>query len=125
MAVARLGLMRSAEYAVPVLDESMLSELQRLGPDVVAEIFDLFVGDVPNRLVTLQRAIEERSLDAILREAHGLKGSALGVGATRLAHLCAAIEGDAREGQLDRAAARSARLEGEFAEARRALREKR
>jgi histidine phosphotransfer protein HptB len=102
-----------------------LSELQRLGPDVVAEIFDLFVGDVPNRLVTLQRAIEERSLDAILREAHGLKGSALGVGATRLAHLCAAIEGDAREGQLDRAAARSARLEGESAEARRALRERR
>ena len=117
--------MHSAEPAIPVLDESILSELQTLGADVVAEIFDLFLGDAPNRLMILQRAIENRSCDAVLREAHGLKGSALGVGATRLAHLCAAIEGDARDGQLDRAATRSKRLEGEFAEARRALRERR
>jgi hypothetical protein len=54
-----------------------------------------------------------------------LKGSALGVGAMRLAHLCAAIERDAREGQLERACAGSARLEGEFAEAHRALLENR
>jgi len=116
--------MHTAETAVPVLDERVLSELRTLGADVVAEIFDLFVGDVPGRLVKLQRAIDDRSREAVLREAHGLKGSALGVGASRLAHLCAAIERDAREGQLDRAAARSPSLEGEFAEARRALREK-
>jgi HPt (histidine-containing phosphotransfer) domain-containing protein len=117
--------MHSAEQAVPVLDQSVLSELQTLGTDVVAEISDLFVRDVPNRLNALRQAIDERSRDVILREAHGLKGSALGVGAMRLAHLCAAIESDAREGRLDRAAAGSARLEEEFGEARRALREKR
>ena len=117
--------MHGAEHGVPVLDQRVLSELQTLDIDVVAEIFDLFVRDVPNRLLALHKAIENRSCDAILREAHALKGSALGVGAMRLAQLCAAIEGDAREDQLDRACARSANLEGEFAEAHRALLENR
>lgn len=113
--------MRSAESSVPVLDGSVLSELQTLGPDVVGEIFDLFVADVPNRLGKLRHAIDDRSLDLVLREAHGLKGSALGIGASRLASLCAAIEHDAREGHLDRATLRSSELEPEFVEVRTAL----
>jgi HPt (histidine-containing phosphotransfer) domain-containing protein len=113
--------MRSADTLVPILDGSVLSELQTLGPEVVAEIFDLFLADVPSRLVKLQHALDDRSLDLVLREAHGLKGSALGIGAARLASLCAAIEHDAREEHLDRAAARSSELEPEFAAVRTAL----
>ena len=104
-----------------VLDESVLAELRTLGPDVVVEILDLFVVDVPSRLVKLQRAIDQRLPDDVLREAHSLKGSALAIGASRLALLCAAIERDAREGQLDQAVRRSSKLEAEFAEVRQAL----
>lgn len=107
---------------MPVLDEHVLSELQTLGADVVAEIFELFVADVPTRLAGLKRALDDRSCDGVLREAHGLKGSALGVGATRLARICAAIEHDARAERLDRARDRSSRLEPEFAEVRVAMR---
>jgi HPt (histidine-containing phosphotransfer) domain-containing protein len=114
--------MRSAETStVPILDGSVLSEIQTLGPDVVAEIVDLFLADVPGRLVKLQHAIDDRSLDLVLLEAHALKGSALGIGASRLASLCAAIEHDARDGHLDRAAARSAELNPQFADVRTAL----
>jgi|SRR6185369_48709 HPt (histidine-containing phosphotransfer) domain-containing protein len=113
--------MRSADMSVPILDRSVLSELQTLGPDVVGEILALFLADVPSRLVKLQHAIDDRSVDLVLREAHGLKGSALGIGASRLASLCAAIEHDAREGYLDRATARSSDLEREFTEVRTAL----
>lgn len=113
--------MRSADMSVPILDRSVLSELQTLGPDVVGEILALFLADVPSRLVKLQHAIDDRSVDLVLREAHGLKGSALGIGASRLASLCAAIEHDAREGYLDRATARSSELEREFTEVRTAL----
>ncbi len=117
--------MQTAETSLPVLDDVVLSELQTLGPDVVAEIFELFIADVPTRLVKLQHALNDRSKDAILREAHGLKGSALGIGAARLASICAAIEHDAREGLLDHAASRLPDLEPEFAEVRGALREPR
>jgi HPt (histidine-containing phosphotransfer) domain-containing protein len=121
MSVAASAAMRSAETFVPILEASVLSELQTLGPDVVAEIFDVFLADVPSRLVNLRQAVDDRSLDLLLREAHGLKGSALGIGAFRLASLCAAIEHDARDGHLDRAAARSSELESQFAEVRTAL----
>jgi HPt (histidine-containing phosphotransfer) domain-containing protein len=113
--------MRSADSSVPILDDGVLAELETLGPDLVAEIFDLFVADVPSRLVKLRHAIDNQTIDLVLREAHGLKGSALGVGASRLATLCAAIEHDAREGHLDRATMRSSELEPEFADVRTAL----
>ncbi|HEX7797789.1 MAG TPA: Hpt domain-containing protein [Vicinamibacterales bacterium] len=121
MGVAASAAMRSAETSVPIVDGSVLSELQTLGREAVTEIFDLFLADAPSRLVKLQHAIDDRSLDLVLREAHGLKGSALGIGASRLASLCAAIEHDAREGHLDRARARSSQLEPRFAEVRTAL----
>ena len=113
--------MGSAETSVPILEGSVWSELQTLGPDVVSEILDLFLADVPSRLVKLQHAVDSRSLDLVLREAHGLKGSALGIGASRLASLCAAIEHDVREGHLDRLAARLSDLEPEFVEVQTAL----
>jgi HPt (histidine-containing phosphotransfer) domain-containing protein len=113
----------TTETSVPVLDESVLSELQTLGAELVAEIFDLFVSDVPHRVARLRHAIDDRSRDSVLHEAHGLKGSALALGAARFAGLCAAIEHDARDGQLDQAAARSSTLETEFSEVRRAMKE--
>jgi HPt (histidine-containing phosphotransfer) domain-containing protein len=116
--------MHTAETSVPVLDDNVLSELQTLGSGVVAEIFELFATDVPNRLAQLQQAIDSESCDGVLREAHGLKGSALGVGASRLAMLCAAIEHDARDGHLDQVTARSSRLAEEFAKVRGAMKDK-
>ena len=113
--------MHTAETAIPVLDDSVLSELQTLGADVVVEIIDLFLADVPVRLGRLARAIDDSARDAIVREAHGLKGSALGVGAARFARLCAAIEHAAREGKLDEAIRCGMDLDAEFADARQAL----
>ena len=125
MRVARSPHMQTAEGSVPVLDHAVLSELETLGADIVAEIVDLFLGDFPERLRKLQQAVNVRSKDAVLREAHGLKGSALAVGAARLASLCAAMECDARDGLLDRAAGQLFHLEPEFAKVRSALREPR
>jgi HPt (histidine-containing phosphotransfer) domain-containing protein len=121
MRVAEPERMPTVESSAPILDHALVAELRTLGADVVAEIFELFIADVPARLAKLTHAINERSPDAILREAHGLKGSALGIGATRFAMLCAAIEHDARENQLDSATARLSALEPEFAEVRRAI----
>ena len=115
--------MNSPGASVPVLDTVVLTELEVLGADMVGEIVGLFVADVPQRLAKLHDAIAEQSQDAILREAHGLKGSALAVGAARLAGLCAAIEHDARAGLLDRVVAQWPNLEPEFADVRRAFAE--
>src|SRR5215510_12747486 len=110
MLVARPHSMHTAEPSTPVVDQSVLSELETLGPDVVAEILELFITDAPARLAKLREAVSAQSRDGIVREAHGLKGSALAVGAVRFAMLCAAVEHAAREGRLDDAIARSSGL---------------
>jgi len=107
----------------PILDGVALGELERLGPDVVSEIVQSFVLDVPERLISLRGEVAAQSSSGIVREIHALKGSALAVGATRLARLCAAIERDARAGFLDEAMARSSEIESVFEEVREALRE--
>jgi two-component system, sensor histidine kinase len=121
MPVARPKSMYTAQSSVPVLDDRVLDELQTLGPDVLAEIFALFLVDVPARLTKLHDGINARSCEAVLREAHALKGSALGIGASRLAMLCAAIEHHAREGNIEQATSRSSSLDGEFAQLRDAM----
>ena len=121
MGVAPLTPMHKVDTLTPILDSAVLTELEMLGAEVVNEIVELFIADVPQRLTKLQHAIAARAGDAILREAHGLKGSALGIGAARLAELCAAIEHDARAGLLDQAVERSVGLESEFDQVRRAL----
>jgi histidine phosphotransfer protein HptB len=105
----------------PILDDVIWTELQILGDDVVCEIVELFVTDVPQRMSRIQHAISARSPEAILREAHGLKGSALGIGAARLAELCAAIERDTRDGRFDLVASRWTDLGPEFVQVCRTL----
>ena len=121
MVVARFPPMHTVDTPTPVLDSAVLTELEMLGAEVVKEIVELFIADVPQRLSKLQQAIAARAGDAILREAHGLKGSALGIGAARLAELCATIEHDAKAGLLDQAVERSVGLESEFDQVRQAL----
>lgn len=102
------------EQSAQILDAQVVGELRTLGDELLAEIIELFTADAPVRISRLEAAISAGSRDAILREAHGLKGSALGVGAARFARLCAEIENDARSGCVSEAASRSAHLLPEF-----------
>ena len=71
--------------ALPVLDPSVLACLREAcGDDMIAEIVDLFVVDVPQRWSTLTAAIASTSARHVSREAHGLKNSAVAVGAMRI-----------------------------------------
>ena len=76
---------------LPVLDNATLAELRDLGPDVIDEIAHVFAADVPDRLTRLRQA-SAMGADAVRREAHALKGSALAVGATQMAGICGALE---------------------------------
>jgi len=104
-----------------VLDRSTLAEVQGLGPELLEEIVNIFVADVPVRLARLHSAFAAHQGDAIRKEAHGLKGGALGVGAARMADICAAIERYAGVGELAQASTLEPSVDPAFEEARRAL----
>jgi HPt (histidine-containing phosphotransfer) domain-containing protein len=121
MVIAQPQTMRTAEDQV--LNPSTLVELQMLGEGMFEEIVSAFVADIPGRLARLHSLCATRAADAITREAHGLKGGALSVGAAHLADICAAIESYAGVGQVEQAAALEDSLEPAFNEARHALEE--
>jgi HPt (histidine-containing phosphotransfer) domain-containing protein len=108
-----------------VLDVSVIEALRALGapgePDVYTEVALLFLEDVPIQLTALSAAIAADSADPVRQIAHRLRGSALEIGAVRMAPVCAAIEYAARDGSLEEAAARIDTLELEFRAAREAL----
>ncbi|MFO1461766.1 MAG: PAS domain S-box protein [Verrucomicrobiota bacterium] len=81
---------------VVTLDPTMLDSFRSLRvpgqPDPVAELVDLFLADLPNRLAALRFAVTEENLPAVKSASHTLKGSASNVGGRRLAALCADLE---------------------------------
>ena len=108
-----------------VLDVSVMATIRSLGapgePDVFAEVARLFLADVPIQLSALRAAIAADSAESVKQIAHRLRGSALEMGALRMAPLCAAIEHAARAGSLEHAAVQADSLDREFAAVRVAL----
>ncbi|MEP6900599.1 MAG: PAS domain S-box protein [Actinomycetota bacterium] len=87
------------------LDMTMLNSLSEFAPDdsdeIIAELIDIFINDVPVSLSNLQKAFRENDLRQTEKAAHGLKGSCATIGAARAAALCGAIEKNAFSGTLE------------------------
>jgi HPt (histidine-containing phosphotransfer) domain-containing protein len=111
----------------PVLDVAVMAAIRALGspgePDVYTDVAHLFLEDVPIHLSRLSAAIAAGNPGSVAQIAHRLRGSALEMGALRMAPLCAAIERAARAGSLQHAAPQAESLTGEFEAARAALEE--
>jgi CheY-like chemotaxis protein len=81
----------------PTLNRRALDELASLqggggGPDLVTELIQLYLGDLPDRIEGIRSAIGRADSEALRREAHRLKGSSQQMGAARLAALCKELE---------------------------------
>jgi HPt (histidine-containing phosphotransfer) domain-containing protein len=107
---------------LPVLDTTVMAAIRALGgpgePDVYAQVAHLFLIDVPIHVSALVAAIAAGDSESVWQTAHRIRGSALEMGAVRMALLCAAIEHAARTGSLEHAAAQAESLERELAAAR-------
>jgi len=112
-------------FEAAVLDRNVVERIRELGgterPDLLTKVVELFVQDVPRHLAAIQRAWQSRDAAQIATSAHVLKSSSAHTGAMRLSAMCAALESDARAGELGRAEAVVAALEGEWRAVRREL----
>jgi PAS domain S-box-containing protein len=99
-----------------------LRELQREGePDILNELIELFLDDVPKRLVALREATEAGNARSIEQVVHALKGSCNIMGALRMAALCAEFQEISTSEHLTKAPELLDRLEAEFHDVRSAL----
>ena len=111
----------------PVLDQDVIAslrELQDMGePDLIGELIELFVEDMPPRITELRGAIAANDLRAIARAAHTCKGSSANLGASALAAACGELEAAAKAQTPAKFAPLLVEIEDAFALTVRALRE--
>ncbi len=104
------------------LDRSALEGLRELGgAELLAELTELFLEDVPTQLQALREAVESEDASSVERVAHALKGSCGNMGATRMSTICAELEDVGHSGELERPPVLVERLEAEFGRIRLAL----
>lgn len=105
-----------AELAV--LDPAVIETLRQLTPpgepDVLTEVLQMFLAEVPPRIDRLRNAWAAGNIEEMYRAAHSLKGSAGNIGAQRLLKVCSQLDESGRTGDLARAAPLVGELGVEF-----------
>jgi DNA-binding response OmpR family regulator len=100
------------------LDRSVLAglrELQEDGePDLLEELIELFLAEVPSQLVALRKAAEADDAHSVERIAHTLKGSCANMGTVGMETLCTELEEMGRSEELRAAPGLISRLEEKF-----------
>ncbi|AWH55002.1 hybrid sensor histidine kinase/response regulator [Stenotrophomonas sp. ESTM1D_MKCIP4_1] len=105
----------------PVLDRSVLEELQSVIGPAALQIVAVFLEDAPALVQSLQQAAQGNDVERLQALSHTLKSSSANVGALSLSSVARRIEHEARAGSLQRPAVAVALLVAEFARARVAL----
>jgi CheY-like chemotaxis protein/HPt (histidine-containing phosphotransfer) domain-containing protein len=107
------------------LDRSVLASLRELQeegePDILNELIELFLADVPSQLVVLKDTVEAGDAHSVERIAHTLKGSSANMGAARMTTICSELQDVGASGDPSRAPELLERLEEEFGHVHRAL----
>jgi HPt (histidine-containing phosphotransfer) domain-containing protein len=103
------------------IDQTAIEELRDEGEDLLSELVEMFIGEVPGQLATLEEALAKEDAGAVRLNAHTLKGTGGNFGASRMQALAGAIEEKGRSRSLDGAAATFAQLRAECVRVREAL----
>ena len=109
----------------PVLDRAVIETLRQLTPpgepDVLAEVLQMFLDEVPPRFERLRNALTAGNIQEVHRAAHSLKGSAGNVGARRLYDVCKQLDqlgeiGDSGSGLVEALTAEYGAVETEMSQ---------
>ncbi|MCI0476391.1 MAG: Hpt domain-containing protein, partial [Anaerolineales bacterium] len=109
----------------PIINPAVLDSFRQLqepgGPNIITQLIDLFLSELPTKLAAIQQAIGNRDATRLNKAAHTLKGSSANMGAQRAARVCLELENLGKAGDLTGAEDLFARLEQELARAKEAL----
>ena len=80
---------------------SMEAVSRRSGRDVVAKVWNLFLGQAPDAATKLEAFAAQANIPEVAKQAHFLKSMSLSAGAVRLAALCETVEYKAKSGDSE------------------------
>ncbi len=105
--------------AAPVLDLLVIESLRQLTPpgepDVLKEVLQLFLEDVPGRIERLRTACDAGNAAELHRVAHSLKGSAGNIGANDMLAVCRRLDELGKSGDVSSGQGLVESLDAEFA----------
>jgi signal transduction histidine kinase/DNA-binding response OmpR family regulator/HPt (histidine-containing phosphotransfer) domain-containing protein len=101
--------------------ENIRALSQQGGDALVQKVIRAYVGDAPQHLRTLRRAVGGQDADTVRRVAHSLKSASANVGAETLARLCKDLEQMGRNASVSGAATLLTDMEEEFQTVRQSL----
>jgi len=107
-----------------LLDTATLDGLRELSgddPSFLIEVIQQFLLDGPDHMAAIQQAVADANADALMKAAHGFKGSCRNMGALPLGELCLGLEEKGRAGEPAKLEDVFAQLEHEFSRVRNAL----
>ncbi len=104
---------RSSRFDPEVFGDLVQMELEQAG--FLPRLLNGFIDRAPERMRSIEAALEQRDVEILERTAHSLRGSAGGFGATRLAELCGVFEKRAAAGAFDELPALLASIRDELA----------
>ena len=97
------------------LDPNAIAELRDLMGDEFAALIDTFRSDSRGQVDAIDDAAGRNDAESVRRQAHGLKGASINLGAVDLAELCGRIEEVGRAGNCALALKMLVPLHTEFA----------
>jgi HPt (histidine-containing phosphotransfer) domain-containing protein len=103
------------------VDREVIQNLRDEGDNLLHDLVEMFIGEVPGQLDALQAALANNDAGATRLIAHTLKGTGGNFGAARMLELARAIEEKGCKGSLDGAAALLVMLRDECVRVREAL----
>lgn len=78
--------------SLPVIDDSLLSELKDIMGSEFITLINAFVADARQRLSLMAEAIQDDDQERLRTTAHSFKGSSANLGANKLKALCETME---------------------------------
>ena len=108
----------NAMNASPAIDPQAIAGLRELNPDdpaFLAELIDLFLQDIPERIAEIESALAQGNAAQLTRAAHTVKGSCSNFGANGLARVAQTMEQQGKASAFADATATLPELRAEFA----------
>jgi CheY-like chemotaxis protein/HPt (histidine-containing phosphotransfer) domain-containing protein len=115
----------AAQAPGTTLDPRALDQIRALerpgAPSMLGKVIQVYLTTTPQLLTAMRAGMAERNGEAVRQAAHSLKSASANLGATQLAEMCRAIEGQARAGGCPEAGVGLDALETAFQQVQREL----
>lgn len=97
-----------------VIDIKTLIERMEGDRELCEELVDIFIEDLPERVFSIKRALDENNNREVEEQAHSIKGAALNLCADEISHTAGRIEIAGRDNDLSLAKSLIGNIEAAF-----------